>query len=171
MPTYPTSRLRIIGEVNKSLLPVVEKDKNFTEAPPHLFGPEFAQKTKEFVEQTRAMRTTLNKRERRPLFFRGGPPKWGGGGIRATERERRRPSILLAGQTLPEKVQPAQQQTELNIIHCSVCPSKFCPKIDCKNILTNQIACLGIAPAEFMHLPAGRLKVHINTWKVLTRDP
>ena len=37
--------------------------------------------------------------------------------------------------------------------------------------MAKQIACLGIAPIESMHVPAGRLKEHINTWKVLTKDP
>ena len=39
-----------------------------------------------------------------------------------------------------------------------------------KNVLTNQLACLGIVPVLSDHVPAGRLEDNINTWKVITRD-
>lgn len=54
------SRLRrekILTAVNKSLLPLAKEDEVFTEAPPNLFGSEFARKSKEFIEQLRAIRS------------------------------------------------------------------------------------------------------------------
>ena len=63
-------RERIVGEINKALLPIVGDDNNFKEATPLLFGMEFAKKSKEMVEQVKAMRSTITKKsERRPSFF------------------------------------------------------------------------------------------------------
>ena len=38
-------------------------------------------------------------------------------------------------------------------------------------MLTNQLTRLGVVPVMSNHLPAGRLRDHINTWKVITKDP
>ena len=51
---------KIITQMNKALLPLVEEDSNFGEVAPSLFGPEFAQKSKELVDQVKAMRSTIN---------------------------------------------------------------------------------------------------------------
>ena len=48
-------RSKIITQMNKALLPLVEEDSNFGEVAPSLFGPEFAQKSKELVDQVKAM--------------------------------------------------------------------------------------------------------------------
>ena len=53
-------RTKVITQVNKTLLPLVEDDSNFVEVSPSLFGPEFAQKSKDLVDQVKAMRSTLN---------------------------------------------------------------------------------------------------------------
>ena len=94
-------RLRVIGDMNKTLLPIVQEDSNFSTAPPQLFGPDFARKSKDLVDQMRAMRstttTTRKPPERRPQFFRGGPPNRGrftnqrygrGGGPSYSRREK-----------------------------------------------------------------------------------
>ena len=73
-------RVKVIGDINKALLPLVGDDINFVEAPPLLFGTEFAQKGKEMVDQVKAMRSTFtSKPERRPPFFLNGPPGNRGG--------------------------------------------------------------------------------------------
>jgi len=41
--------------MNKALLPLVEVDSNFRKVSPSLFGLEFAQKSKELVDQVKAM--------------------------------------------------------------------------------------------------------------------
>ena len=73
-------RERIVSDFNRALLPVVGDDTNFKEAAPLLFGTEFARKSKEMVEQVKAMRSTITRKpDRKPVFFRGGPPTNRGG--------------------------------------------------------------------------------------------
>jgi hypothetical protein len=93
-------RVKVIGDINKALLPLVGDDTNFVEAPPLLFGMEFAQKGKEMVDQVKAMRSTFtSKPERRPPFFRNGPPgnrggfsrRYGKGGAQNFRYGRERP--------------------------------------------------------------------------------
>ena len=79
------SRLRrekIVTSMNRSLLPLVKNDENFTEAAPHLFGGDFARQSKEFLDQMKALRSTLPSKTKEPFkkpFFRGGPPSKRGG--------------------------------------------------------------------------------------------
>lgn len=84
-------REKVMTSLNKSLLPLVKEEDNFTKAAPGLFGTEFAEKCKKHVEQVKAMRSSLsrtsggeranlsgNSDSRRP-FFRNGPPNRRGG--------------------------------------------------------------------------------------------
>ena len=41
----------------------------------------------------------------------------------------------------------------------------------CKGKLVNHSAYLGVIPVTSDHLPAGKLRDHLHTWKVLTKDP
>ena len=77
------SRLRrekIVGATNKSLLPLAQDEEAYTSAPPLLFGPDFAKRSKEFSEQLKALRSSLaTTRTRdsdhgRRQFFRSRPP-------------------------------------------------------------------------------------------------
>ena len=63
-------RTKIITQMNKALLPLVEEDSNFGEVAPSLFGLEFAQKSKELVDQVKVRRSTINAPK---PFFRPGP--------------------------------------------------------------------------------------------------
>ena len=59
------SRLRrekITASFNKTLLPLAQEDKNFIEAAPYLFGPEFAKQSKEYLDQVKALRTSMSAR-------------------------------------------------------------------------------------------------------------
>ena len=76
-------RTKVISQMNKALLPLVEEDSNFGEASPSLFGPEFAQKSKQHVDQVKAMRSTLGTSK---PFFRPGPPNSRGGGVTLASR-------------------------------------------------------------------------------------
>ena len=103
-------RERIVSDINTALLPIVGDDSNFREAAPLLFGTEFAKKGKEMVEQVKAMQSTLDKKpERKPLFFRGGPPSRGGFNIHygrggaQTFRFRERPYPVGRGQYQTQK--------------------------------------------------------------------
>ena len=65
-------RTKIISQMNKSLLPLTEDDGNFTDAPPTLFGPEFARKSKELVDQMKVMRSSYGFKDKQ--FFLKWPP-------------------------------------------------------------------------------------------------
>ena len=85
------SRLRrekVVQAVNKSLLPMVKEDAPYVDASPDLFGPEFAKKSKDFIDQVKALRSSLPStssssrdhhfQERRSLFRKGNPSGKGG---------------------------------------------------------------------------------------------
>ena len=63
-------RTRIITGMSKTLLPLVEDDKHFTEAVPFLFGPDFAQKSKDLIDQVKAMRSSVRDTKPSGHFFR-----------------------------------------------------------------------------------------------------
>ena len=76
------SRLRrekVVSSINKSLLPMVQDDSPYANAPPELFGPDFAKKSKEFLDQVKALRAQLPAKtnqdysSKKPLFRKGQP--------------------------------------------------------------------------------------------------
>ena len=158
-------RERVVCDINRSLLPIIEDDKMFREATPLLFGTEFAKKGKEMVDQVKAMRSTISKNAgQRPQFFRGGPPR-SRGGLQEQIRKGRSPILPLQGKAVPDREKPIPTKKELNL--CVPLPQRDVGK----NILTNQFAQLGIVPILADHLPlAGRLQGLISTWKVITSD-
>ena len=84
-------RKKVVSGLNSALMPLVEEDKNFTKAPPSLFGTEFAQKSKDHVDQVKAIRAIpkLQRSQQRETFFRGGPPSGRGGGRSSGYRQGR----------------------------------------------------------------------------------
>ncbi len=79
-------RSKITGQLNKGLLPLAKDETvtKFAEAEPMLFGTEFAKSSKEYVDQVKAMRTTLSSSNNNnpssnrsgninKPYFRGGP--------------------------------------------------------------------------------------------------
>jgi len=73
-------RTKIISQMNKALLCLIEDDKNFVNAAPCLFGPAFAQKSKELVDQVKAMRSHLSShKESSSSFIQSVPPPTAGG--------------------------------------------------------------------------------------------
>ena len=117
----------------------------------------------------KAMRSTITKKqERKPPFFRGGPPN-NRGGVQSQIWKGRSPKLPIQpraaipdGERSPSE-QPKKQNSDLE----HVCPQKEI----CRSMLVNHIACLGVIPVTSDHLPAGRLRDHLHTWKVLTKDP
>ena len=65
--------------MNKALLSLPEEDQNFVDAAPALFGPAFAQKSKELVDQVKAMSSYLPGHKEGKQFFRNVPPQQQGG--------------------------------------------------------------------------------------------
>ena len=83
-------RKKVVSGLNSTLLPLVEEDNNFSKAPPSLFGTEFAQKSKDHVDQVKAIRALPRQRSTpREPFFRGGPPSSRGGGRSSGHRQGR----------------------------------------------------------------------------------
>ena len=82
-------------------LPVVGDDTTFKEAAPLLFSMEFARKSKEMVEQVKAMRSTITRKpDQKPVFFQGGPPHKSGG-LQPTFRKGRSPNLPPQGEAIP----------------------------------------------------------------------
>ena len=69
-------RTKVLTHLNKSLLPLLEENDNFKDAVPSLFGPEFARKSKELIDQVEAIRSTTQKDGK--SFFDNTPPRAGG---------------------------------------------------------------------------------------------
>ena len=85
-------------QMNKALLPLVEEDSNFCNAAPSLFGPGFAWKSKDHIDQVKAMRSLAGgSRDSKPQFFQSGPlqsrrgynRKPGRGGVQNSQRGNR----------------------------------------------------------------------------------
>lgn len=70
-------REKAIMDINKALLPIVQDDSNFTAAAPVLFGSEFGRKSKEHIDQVKALRSTISKETPKRSFFRGNPLEGG----------------------------------------------------------------------------------------------
>ena len=68
---------KIIAGVNKSLIPLVKDDSPYVDAAPDLFGPDFAKRSKEFLDQVKMIRSSLPTKghnpenKGRPLFRKG----------------------------------------------------------------------------------------------------
>ena len=78
------SRLRrekLVSSINKSLVPLVKEDSDFSEVAPNLFGPEFSKRAKDFVDQVKTLRSSFTAKQdlqfRKPLFRRGHPSERG----------------------------------------------------------------------------------------------
>jgi len=59
--------------MNKALLPLTEGDENFVDAAPALFGIAFTQRSKELVDQVKAMRSHLPGHKDDKQFFQSVP--------------------------------------------------------------------------------------------------
>ena len=106
---------KVISQLNKSLLPLTEEDSNFEGVAPSLFGPEFARKSKDHVEQVKALRSSGGARESKQQFFRQGPPT--AEGVLPKTRERRLPA-------LPEREPLTTESTKVSmdqVINAHVC--------------------------------------------------
>ena len=135
-------RVKVIGDINKALLPLVGDDNNSVEAPPLLFRTEFAQKGKEMVDQVKAMRSTFtSKPARRPPFFRNAPPQQPGWLQSQVRKGWSQKCPLWSRKTIPGRERnlpepPQEQNTELEIVHVCLPPfpkdvQKYVVKSDC----------------------------------------
>ena len=154
-------RTKVISQMNKALLPLVEEDSNFGEASPSLFGPEFAQKSKQHVDQVKAMRSTLGTSK---PFFRPGPPNSRGGLLSQADMRRGRSPERTAK---PRKIIPEEHLEQVTHAHA------FTKSVimNWKSTLLNQIACFGVEHCHQPDLPqAGRLAHYLANWSAITQD-
>ena len=61
-------REKLVGAINKQLLPLVKEDADFSEAAPNLLGPDFSKWNKDFLDQVKALRSSLPMRGQDPPF-------------------------------------------------------------------------------------------------------
>ena len=116
----------MITSINMSLLPIVGDDSNFANAAPLLFGTEFAKKGKEMVDQVKAMRSTVSRKpNRRPPFFRGGPPSNRRTSPRGTlEEAEPKTSTTGFGHIKEERPNPSTEAQELRTKCSCVCDER-----------------------------------------------
>ena len=130
---------------------------------------EFVRKSKEMVEQVKAIRSTISKRTDRKLcFFEVAPQS--GGHYQTIQKGQSPTKHPAERQAIPSKDSRATASTKTN----SVVVHTMCTKnIFCQNIWITQKAHIGVTPVVQPDSlpPAGRLISHISTWKVTTSDP
>ena len=52
-------REKLVSFINKSLVPLVKEDSDFSKVAPNLFGPEFSKGSKDFVDQVKTVRSSF----------------------------------------------------------------------------------------------------------------
>ena len=149
-------RSKLVSNMNKALLPLVEDDSNFVDAPLSLFRPEFGQRSKDHVEQVKAIRSSLDDKK----FFRNVPPTAGGGGTtkdKGTKAPGEEDTRVLKKTECPK---PQGKLEQINIPHTDIQQSLI---IIQKRVLRYHIACQGVQPLQIStnHL-AGRLAHHLQ---------
>ena len=74
-------REKLVSSINKSLVPLVKEDSDFSEVAPNLFGPDFSKRAKDFVDQVKTLRSSFQTKQdlqsRKPLSRRGHPSERG----------------------------------------------------------------------------------------------
>ena len=75
-------REKLISAINDNLTPLIQDESQFTDVAPYLFGSDFVKQAKEYLDQVRALKSTLidieheEPYDKRPLFCEG-PPRRG----------------------------------------------------------------------------------------------
>ena len=155
-------RSKIISQLNKSFIPLIKEDSNFEDVAPSLFGPEFAHKSKEHVEEVNALRSSAGATGLEQPFFRQGPLQPGGTLLQT--RENRLPDFPEGEPTVPTETSVGQ----INNSH--VCMFNYLI-MNFKSTLACHIRGLGVKPTQMTDLPlAGRLVYFFQSWSVITQD-
>ena len=152
-------REKLVNSFNKSLLPLVKEDKDFTETTPYLFGADFAKRSKDFTNQIKAMRSILpNKteyRSSRPIFWKGQPLGRGMAhrkGWRSQQLQPESPrTVLFGAETVNNTHTSMSVIKEIAIIHCT------------KSLIMARAL-------QVQECPAGRLAHFQKNWALITRD-
>ena len=148
-------RTKVISQLNKSLLPLTEKDSNFEGIAPFLFGLEFVRKSKDHVEQVKALRSSGGAKESKQQFFQQDPKTTRE--ILPKTRERRLPAF-------PEEDPSTAECTKISMdqVNTHVCVYNHLI-MNFKSTLVCHIKRHGVTPIQKTDLPlAGRLGYHIQ---------
>ena len=70
----------IIGDVKKTLLSIAQDGDNFRDALLYLFGNRFAKHSEDYMDQVRAIRSTLSKNRAKRPFYQSNPHRGGTAG-------------------------------------------------------------------------------------------
>ena len=127
-------RTKVLTHLNKSLLPLLKEDDNFKDVAPSLFGPEFARKSKELIDQIKAIRSTTQKNGE--SFFQQGPQV--PGGLQSTTWERWKPELRKRQSPVSAEPESSGDQT----IDFPMYTDDLI--INYKGTLAYQIACMGV---------------------------
>ena len=63
---------KIVTSIKKSLLPLVKEDSSYFDVSPDLFGADFAKRCKDFLDQVKAMRSSIPSKDSKKSLFRKG---------------------------------------------------------------------------------------------------
>ena len=67
----------MVSSINKSLVPLIKEDSNFSEVAPNLFGPEFSKRAKDFVDEVKTLRLSFVAKKNlqfHKIYFPRGQP-------------------------------------------------------------------------------------------------
>ena len=143
-------RKKVCAHLNKSVQPLAKKDDLFKDAAPLLFGTEFAKKSKDEVDQMKAITAVLpSKKSSKLPSFQGGPSGNRGGYNNQMGRGggHHKPQYRGRFNKFPRRFEQQGSQRPLQIEKSSL-----------KCMLLN----LGLTRVETKKGVAGRLKYHIK---------
>ena len=163
------ARERIVTCINKALLPLARDDEHFAEAAPHLFGNDFARHLKEFLDQVKAIRSTLPSKTKEPArkpFFSRGALKEGRVRIQGRSLQQLHGPEPITEQTVEivctHSVNPLLVALPVQCVSKSLNPAVQCTQ--------NVIARMGITPLSIQKVLAGQLHHFHKNWEVPTKD-
>ena len=117
-------REKLVGSFNKSLLPLVKEDKDFTGTAPNLFGTDFAKRSKEFTDQIKEMRSSLPNETRQNsevldcFFARASPQR------EATEEGAEAPTTTVGAECISNHNRNNEQFTHRHTVYQSIIVQK-----------------------------------------------
>ena len=153
--------------MNKTLVPLAQDDTNFQGVAPSLFGTEFAKKMKDHVDQIRALRSVIPRKEGKQ-FFPKGPLQQRGIQIREGWSPHLSKKLWLERPNIPQErvlvsagAETPSQELILNV------PFQ-------RNLiltLSNRLASMGIVLMQVQHTLAGRLECFAKKLGVNNEGP
>ena len=157
-------------DVKKALIPLAKDDENFDDAPPALFGTEFAKKAKDYVDQVKALRSS--NKDRRP-FLQGGPQQQGG--LQLQDQRRKRwwqPQLVLppSERWRPKQLEPQFSERRRPVTSRDWTQEQRLSKVSFNECFNQYIESHSGFGRSSHNALARRLAHHIQNWVRITRD-